>query len=210
MANKANAESVYKALTAPEEDLLEWALQQEQGGYFNVTADITGTPNAAHYSGCIEPLMLSTGGKVVRLLLTRRANGGILGETCVNTYSSGSWHGWAQLALAIPPTALPLPLAAGIEEINANTCYYSRDQSGRVEIMINARSAAPLISSQQIATLPEGYRPQRTVHVSASLESADIRYAGLLTISYNGTIAIGLKGSDKPTAVYGYAAYYVG
>ncbi|MCI8442581.1 MAG: hypothetical protein HFG27_08630, partial [Provencibacterium sp.] len=44
LANKANAESVYKALTAPEEDLLEWALQQEQGGYFNVTADITGTP----------------------------------------------------------------------------------------------------------------------------------------------------------------------
>ncbi|MBM6725252.1 hypothetical protein [Pseudoflavonifractor phocaeensis] len=84
-------------------------------------------------------------------------------------FTNGFLYRWREVAFCDPPQEYDLPLAEGVTALYK--CRYRKDQFGNIVIKIAARITGASKGFVNVATLPEGYRPQFDTAVPASIKS---------------------------------------
>ena len=100
---------------------------------------------------------------------------------------SPAWEGWVPQATATPPQEYNLPLT-GVSDVGNENSRYSKDQFGEVICQISVTPGADIPSYAILATLPEGFRPKKSVSVPAMIAIGGTRDIGQVGINPTGEI----------------------
>ena len=104
-------------------------------------------------------------------------------ESKVQLQKSAEGNKMVNLATATPPQEYDLPLAEGMSAVNP--CTYRKNQFS--EVSVGGSASGTIEVGTAIATLPSGFRPQKTVERPAVYASANGAWTG-------GTVAITTDG----------------
>lgn len=148
--------------------------------YVNVTPDTENLPVETNLDfGSAINIGLSSG-VMIQILYSR------YGDIFVRGYAYWEipkWKPWVPIVTATPPQEYDLPLAEGMSAVNP--CTYRKNQFSEVSVGGSASGAIEVGTA--IATLPSGFRPQKTVERPAVYASANGAWTG-------GTVAITTDG----------------
>lgn len=101
-------------------------------------------------------------------------------------------YGNVPIATATKPAVYDLPLAAGWGAVSQwSACEYRKNQFNEVSVNFTLRSTVSPTSGMTLATLPEGYRPEKSQHVLCSIIFADYSQ-GVGHVDFGGDGAIKL------------------
>ena len=91
------------------------------------------------------------------------------------------------IATATPPQEYNLPLT-GVSDVGNGNSRYSKDQFGEVICQISVTPGADIPSYTILATLPEGFRPKKSVSVPAMIAIDGTRAMGQIGVNSSGEI----------------------
>lgn len=141
-------------------------------GTYSIGPNVTGMPFSG---GCLA--QVASDGYSVAITVW-------FGNTQYIRVGSGEvWDDWDILATATPPQEYDLPLAEGMSAVNP--CTYRKNQFS--EVSVGGSASGTIEVGTAIATLPSGFRPQKTVERPAVYASANGAWTG-------GTVAITTDG----------------
>lgn len=142
-------------------------------------------PAAGHWRLLYLPYFAATEGWSVQIAVGAVENSGL----CWRKAHGAEWQPWEFAATATPPEEIPLKLAEGFANANDVTSVYWKDQFNQVHFFIAL--LMPQITSTfgvVIATLPEGYRPNKTLLYVCSSMDVSTRRTGSFNVNPDGTI----------------------
>lgn len=168
----------------PDADLLAWADAQPRTGAFGINPAVTteGVPAVGWYHGFLE---VKQSGR--RITLTESSG---QYRTWTNCTNSNQWTEWKPLSTATPPQEFNLPLAEDFANGGGGSSIYWKDQFNQVHFCICV--STPQISTATgvvVATLPEGFRPSKTLVYDCASSEGVTRRSGSFNVYPNGTIS---------------------
>ena len=139
--------------------------------YVNVTPDTENLPVETNLDfGSAINIGLSSG-VMIQILYSR------YGDIFVRGYAYWEipkWKPWVPIVTATPPQEYDLPLAEGMSAVNP--CTYRKNQFS--EVSVGGSASGTIEVGTAIATLPSGFRPQKTVERPAVYASANGAWTG--------------------------------
>ena len=144
-------------------------------------------PTWQNYS---QMLVVHGGADTISQIIFAFLGGGVYVRTGNPTQVGGPgvWRDWKQLAVCAAPEVhgLPLNIAGG-----DSTCYYAKDQFGRVYVSIRTNLNANWNDYKIIGTLPEGFRPVWDTVTPLLIQNDPISYQiGQIVIQPGGNIYV--------------------
>ena len=152
-------------------------------------------PAAGHWRLLYLPYFAATEGWAAQIAVGAVENSGL----CWRKARGPEWQAWEFAATTTPPQEFDLPLAEGWEG-NVNHKYL-KTQEGIV--IINSEfllsDGASVTSGSTIATMPQGFRPQRWTVFPAVVQDLGERYAASVQIGSTGSVIYNGRSNSSTT-----------